>query len=287
MRYVPTFFVLLTALTAAACDSASSSPAAATSALNSARSHSSAVAACDASHESAAAAADNTHAMIQAEADWGACLLDANDAAIATIEGNLAEAGSYLVGSAAEAIDAQRSAHESLCGERDKASPNFGGSLSRIEAAACRAGREHVIARLVGAFVAFDDKPLVLPEARAEHPRCYADYDARIANAVSTHDLVQATTGLSACVLANVGHLVEPMAEIQVANDPKYGDLATASRRIGEVVAEVDGAGQTLCHVLNEAGENGIGSLSRVTTGTCQARLSETVHADMEETVGE
>lgn len=33
--------------------------------------------------------------------------------------------------------------------------------------------------------------------------------------------------------------------------------------------------------LLNEAGENGTGSLSRVIAGTCKARLAESVFADL------
>jgi hypothetical protein len=287
MRHASPLFLCFLALTAAACDGAASPEGASASALRGAEPHANAVARCDARHEAEASKADSTLAMIHAEAEWSACLFDANDRAVETIEANLVDAGSSLVGSAAVVIEAQRSAHESLCAERDKASPNFGGSLSRVEAMACRAQREHVIARLMEGFVAFGAEPMPLAEARAEHPRCYAAYDVQIGAAMSTHDMIQATTGLSACVLANVDKLVGPLAQIQVDNDAKHGDLPAASARIRAVVDEVDAAGQTLCHVLNEAGENGIGSLSRVTAGTCQARISESVHADIKETIGE
>jgi hypothetical protein len=239
------------------------------------------VRACDATHDHDADQAGSTLAMIRAESSWQDCLVSADDAAVATIESNLAQAGSELVGKTRPAIDAARKAGEALCLEEDKASSNFGGSLARVEAASCRASREHLLAQLMDAFVDFGGKPAEIPEARADHARCYAAYDPAIAAAVSTADMLQAVFGLVDCVNGEAGALAEPVAKIEVDNDPSVGDLTTSTARVTSVSHDATLPDGGLCTLLNQAGENGIGSLSRVTAATCQARVAESVYADL------
>ena len=237
--------------------------------------------ACDATHDHDADAAASTLAMIQAEARWRDCLVSADDAAVATIESNLRQAGSGLAGKTKATIAAARRVGEELCLEEDKASPNFGGTLSRVEAASCRASREHLLAQLMDAYVDFGGSSVEIPEARAAHARCYVTYDAAMASAGSTAEMLQALFGLADCVNAEAGALAEPIAKIEIDNDPSVGDLTTSTARVATAIRDATSPDSGLCTLLNEAGENGIGSLSRVTAASCQARISEAVYADI------
>jgi hypothetical protein len=246
-----------------------------------ATSHPRRVQACDATHDSQSKHADSTVAMIQAETSWHDCLAAANDAAVAKIEANLRQAGSGLAGQAKSTIAVTRKHGEALCEEEDKASDSFGGTLSHVEAAACRSSHEHFLAQLMDAFVDFGGNPVEIPEARAAHAACYKTYDAAMATAVSTADMLQALFGLSDCVTTEAQAFAGPIAKIEIDNDPSVGDLATSTARVQSVIHDSTSADDGLCMLLNEAGENGIGSLSRVSAGSCQGRIAESVYAEL------
>jgi hypothetical protein len=239
------------------------------------------VQACDATHDSESKRADSTLAMIEAEGHWQDCLAAANDAAIVTIEANLTQAGSGLAGSAKSTIAGTRSHAEALCEEEDKASDSFGGTLSHVEAAACRSSHERFLAKLMDAFVDFGADPVEIPEARADHASCYVPYDAAMAEAHSTADMLQALYGLAACVATEAGAFSRSIAQIEIDNDPTVGDLATSTARVQSVVHDATSPDDGLCMLLNQAGENGIGSLSHVTAGSCQGRIAESVYAEL------
>jgi hypothetical protein len=273
---------LLVLLSTAGCAGVETTEAAGgASAEVAATSHPRRVKTCDASHDREAADAASTLAMIRAEARWQDCLASADDAAVATIEANLKQAGSGLAGMTKSTLADARKRGEALCAEEDKASPNFGGTLSRVEAVACRASREHALAQLMDAFVDFGTHPVEIAEARGEHARCYAPYDAAMNDAHSTADMLQALFGLADCVANEAAAFAEPIAKVQIDNDPKVGDLATSTARVRSIIDAATSADGGLCMLLNEAGENGIGSLSRVSAGSCQGRIAEQVYAEL------
>jgi hypothetical protein len=275
------FFLLFTTVGCASAEATMASGDAVTAA-----SHPRSVRACDAKHEHEAGEASSTVAMIEAEVHWQDCLASANDAAVAKIEANLRAAGSGLAGNTKSTVKQARTLGETLCEEEDKAAPDFGGTLARVEAAGCRASREHFLAQLMDAFVDFGGDPVELPEARAEHAACYATYDAAMKQAGSTADMLQALYGLADCVGNEAGAFAEPIATIEIQDDPSVGDLPTSTARVRTVVQDAMSPDDGLCMLLNEAGENGIGSLSRVTAGSCQARIAESVYADLKVVAG-
>jgi hypothetical protein len=281
MCRVAAFFLVFTAVGCASAEATMSSDDAVMAA-----SHSSQVHACDATHEREAGAAGSTLAMIRAEAQWQDCLASANHAAIAKIEANLRNAGSGLAGTATSTIEGARKLGETLCEEEDKADANFGGTLARVEAAGCRASREHFLAQLMDAFVDFGGNSVEIPEARTEHVGCYVTYDAAMKQAGSTAEMLQALFGLTDCVGNDAANFAEPIAAIEMQNDPSVGDLPTSTARVKSVLHDVMSPDGGLCMLLNEAGENGTGSLSRVSAASCQARIAEAVYADLKGVAG-
>ena len=243
--------------------------------------HAEAVESCTTQHEETAANAASTMAMIVAQADYRECLARANDRAVAKLETNLAEVDSHLRGQAAIAIAEARDKGEIFCAELDRASMSFGGSLSRVEAVWCRANREKAIASFMDAYAYFGVEPQRVPEHRDHHPDCYAAFDAASATAMATTEMMQAGFALAECIGKNAGGLAAPIAEVQVENDAAAGPLAAATARVQQTITDTLGFGANLCAVFNEAGENGGGSLARVTTASCQARWAANIHEDL------
>lgn len=243
--------------------------------------HLAGIAKCEKAHAKAADRAVSTSDMIQAEAALAECDKKANDAIVAKIEANLTEAGSGHKGTTKASIAAFRASSETLCSELDKASPNYGGTLSRVEAAACRAGREAFLAALIDDFVALGDEARSIKEDRAHHKSCYRTYDKRLDQAGANNDMVQASFGLADCITKRVGLLAAPVAKVQVTNDTAAGPETTATDRVRATANDLVTKGGDLCAVLNEAGENGIGSLSHIVMGSCKARVAESAFVEL------
>ena len=278
--------VAFASLSTAAC-AGSSSPAATGDGTDDVISggHLKAVQACNKTHDKAAQSASSTLEMVSSEVDWRQCLETANASAIRTAESILKANESTYAGQVQAAFDAARKAGDALCAEFDNASPNFGGTLSRVEAAGCGAERESFLAAIVDDMVAFPStKATYITEDRANHATCYAAYDAAGEKAVTTADMVATNTTLAECIHTESSALTKPIADIQIENDASYGPLATAQARIEAVITDTLASGSSLCHVLSEAGENGIGTLSRVSAGACSARVSENLFTSLKST---
>jgi hypothetical protein len=279
-----------TAFSAVACSNASEDPGSNPESADSnvtAADHPTAVKACDRTHDAASQSAGSTHAMIQAEGNWNECLHRANDGAVGKLEANLTEINSYLKGTAASSIAKAREQGESLCAELDKASPDFGGSLSSVEAAGCRANRERAIAAFMDAYAYFGVEQQTIPEKRDQHPACYTAYDAASQTANATNEMAQVAADLGECIGKNAAGLAAPLATIEVENDAAAGPLDVATARVKKITADAIDSGRSLCAVFNQAGSDGGGSLSRVTTADCWAHFVESVHAELKATVGE
>ncbi|MBK6695292.1 MAG: hypothetical protein IPG50_24235 [Myxococcales bacterium] len=197
----------LTAFTAFGCSNASEPEVdsdqgalEAPTATGSANAHLTAVGKCDKAYTKASNKAVSTNDMIQASAAFGECNKRANDAVVARIEKNLRDAGSPSAGQAAPSIAAFRAAQAALCSEMDKASPNFGGSLSRVEATSCRSSIEVFLAALIDENVALGDEARGMKEDRSHHLGCYKAFDKRLDQAVANNDMVQATHTLARCI---------------------------------------------------------------------------------------
>ena len=256
-------------------------------ATGSANAHLAAVGKCDKAYTKASNKAVSTNDMIQASAAFGECNKRANDAVVARIEKNLRDAGSPSAGQAAPSIAAFRAAQVALCSEMDKASPNFGGSLSRVEATSCRSSIEVFLAALIDENVALGDEARGMKEDRSHHLGCYKAFDKRLDQAVANNDMVQATHTLARCIQTSAARLGLGVGRIAIQNDPAAGPEAAAGDRVKAASAAVIDKGGELCGVLNQAGENGTGSLSNIPTGSCKARVAEAVYSQLRAVLAE
>lgn len=274
---------VLTALSTAACTGSSEDASASSvDAVSAANGHHQKVTACEKANQHAAENAASTVEMVEAESSFAECLTAANDAAVPVIEGILKENESASAGSVKAALDAARKSNATLCEELYKASPNFGGSLQRVEAAGCFAAREHLLARLIDHMVAFPGvEPTYIKDDRASHAACYAAYDAT--EAESTAAMVGVNVDLVECMRKEISPLVDATAATQVENDASHGPLAKAKARVTAAVdGQMEGA-SSLCGTLAEAGENGIGTLSRVSGAACAVRVAESAFTTLKQ----
>ncbi|MFO0672341.1 MAG: hypothetical protein U0235_22405 [Polyangiaceae bacterium] len=242
---------------------------------------------CGKAYDRASNQASSTAAMLQASGAYTECVKKANDAVVATIEKNLTEASSSMKGQAAGAIAKFRQTSQAVCAEMDKASPNFGGSLQRVESVGCGSAREAFLASLVDEFVALGDEAHPIKEDRGSHPRCYRQYDKRLDSAMSQNDMTQTVFTLAECVARRADALSALVSRVQVQNDAAAGPANTAEDRVRAATAAAINAGGELCAVLNEAGENGGGSLARMTTGSCKARVAESFFSSLKSLLDE
>lgn len=242
---------------------------------------------CGKAYAKASNKAVSTVDMLQASAGYTECLKSANDAVVARIEKNLTEAGSSAKGTAAAAVAKFRQTSQAVCAEMDKASPNFGGTLARVEAVSCGSTREAFLASLVDDFVELGAEATPIKEDRGSHPRCYRQYDKRLDSAMSQNDMTQTTFTLAQCVAQRADALSHFIAPVQVTNDAAAGPVGTAEDRVRAVTRAAIDAGTDLCVVLNEAGENGTGSLSRMTAGSCKARVAESMFSSLKSLLDE
>jgi hypothetical protein len=267
---------VLAALSTAACAGSSeeASGSSANAATVAAHGHHDQVVACEKANEKAGETAASTMEMVEMEANFADCLAKANDAAVPVIEGLLKANESASVGGVKTALEAARKANDTLCEELHNSSSNFGGTLQRIEDAGCAAEREHFLAAIIDDMVAFDGvEPTYIKDDRAGHAACYKAYDA--VDAQSTMEMVGVNVDLSDCVRKEMTPLLDGLASTEVENDASYGPLATAKTR---VAAAFDGqirAADGFCGAIAEAGENGIGTLTRVSSAACTARVTE------------
>ena len=275
------------ALSTAAC--ASSSEETAGSSANAAtvatRGHHDQVVACEKANAQAGETAASTMAMVEMEADFADCLTKANDAAVPVIESLLEANESGAVGGVKAALDAVRKSNGTLCEEFDKASQNFGGTLQHVEAAGCAAEREHLLAAIIDDMVAFEGvEPTYIKDDRAGHAACYKAYDA--VDAESTMQMVGVNVDLADCVRKEMNPLLDAMASTQVENDASYGPLAAAKTRLTAAVDGQISAADGFCGAIAEAGENGIGTLTRVSSAACTARVTEAAFTTIKDNSG-
>lgn len=268
---------VLAAFSTAACAGASADDTEASAGAITARgSHHEKVLACEKTNKAAANEAMSTVAMVEAEVDYATCLETANDQAVPAIEGILKENDSASAGGVKAALDAARAGSATLCEELYKASENFGGSLQRVESAGCTAERERFLAAIIDDMVAFTDQGIVyIPDGKGAHAACYKTYEA--APGESTAEMVMANGDLIDCVKKETAPLADAMAATQIENDSAAGPLAKAKTRVAAAVEGKATSAAGLCGALAEAGENGIGTLSRVSAAACAVRATEDV----------
>lgn len=258
-------------------DGAASTEAAATGHV---KGHHELVVACEAANAKAGETAGSTMEMVEMESVFADCLTQANDAAVPVIEKLLKDNESGTVGGVKAALTAARKANDTLCEEEYKASENFGGSLQRVEAAGCAAEREHFLAQLIDDMVAFDGaEPTYIAADKAAHAECYKAYDAT--DAQSTAEMVQVNADLGECIDKAIATAVDAMAATQVENDEAAGPIATAKTRVAAAVQGKIEAASGLCGAVAEAGENGIGSLTRVSSAACTVRVREDAYKNI------
>ncbi len=243
--------------------------------------HLAAVGKCNKAHNKQAAKAVSTNDVLQAEAAWQTCLESAATKAVAVLEKNLTDAGSSLTATAAKAISGFRAAQRALCEELDKASPNFGGSLARVESVACLAESEAFLASVLDTYAAFGDSAGSIPEDRPHHRSCYRVYDKRFEAATSTNAMIQAEVLLGTCVAKRATLLAPEIAKVEIANDAAAGPADAAQKRIRAVAEALRSSGEPLCQMVNEAGDNGTGSLSRVIGASCSGHVAEAAYKMM------
>lgn len=243
--------------------------------------HLAAIAKCQKAHTKAADAAASTAAMVTAESNYTGCVKKANDAVVARIEKNLVDADSDFKGHTSAFVEAFRKSSNALCGELDKASANFGGSLSAVESVGCASEREAFLGSLIDTYVALGDESGDIKEDRAHHKSCYRVFDKRLDQAVANADMAQAVYALSTCVSRRTGLLATPVAKIEVQNDASAGPENAAADRVRAVTDDMMKQGGQLCALLNQAGENGTGTASQLTTASCEVRVAESVFASV------
>lgn len=271
------------ALSTAACaGSSEETPAGASADAVSQRGHRQKVAACEQANEKESGDAASTVAMVEAEVSFTNCLTKANDAAVPMIESLLKENESASVGGVKAALDAARKSDAAYCEELDKASPDFGGSLQRVERAGCYAAREHFLAAIIDDMVAFNGaEPTYIAEDRANHAACYQAYDAT--DAQSTAEMVGVNADLVECIHKEMAPLLDATAQTQVENDASFGPLATAKTRLTAAVDAHTDQLSAFCGAIAEAGENGIGTLTRVSAAVCVVRVTEHAFATLKQ----
>lgn len=274
------------ALSTAACAGASSNDGASASAdavTSTTSSLKTKIATCDSKNKTESANAESTMAMVESQVDFRACVSDALDAAVPVIEKILKDNGSASVGSVKDALTKARADNEALCTELHNTSESWGGTLQRVEDAGCSADRERFLADIVLDMVAFDGEAQVpLKDARADHAACYQKYDAT--DAESTMDMIQVNVDLGTCVMADAAPAIATLAQDEIDNDATFGPLATAQARLQTAIDAKLQSSSVLCDTISEAGENGIGTLSRVEAAACQARVAENAYSFLKPT---
>lgn len=272
---------VLAALSTAACagssSEASSDSSAAATATHPAVGHHAAVLACEAAEKKAGDTAMSTVDMVEMEGNFHECLAQANDAAVPVIEKLLKDNESSSIGGVKAALEAARKANQDLCFELHNASSSYGGTLQHIEDASCGAEREHFIAAIIDDMVAFEGvEATYIKDDRASHGDCYKAYDA--APGESTADMIQANGTLIECIDKQLATEIEATAKAEVENDATFGPLAAAKTRVKSLVDSHTDKLDGFCGAIAEAGENGIGTLTRVSSAACAVRVTEAAY---------
>lgn len=126
----------------------------------------------------------------------------------------------------------------SLCDVLYDASMNYGGTLQRVESVGCQSSREHQLARLAAAWVAWEDGTR----------------------------LTISETGTPEGIRARIPALVEQILE----NQPTLGRAETVADVTRAIEGSIEAAGE-LCDLLADAGEMGGGTGARQQASGCRA----------------
>lgn len=272
---------VLAALSTAACagssSEASADSSAAATAAHPAVGHHAAVVACEAAEKKAGETAMSTMDMVEMEGNFQDCLAKANDAAVPVIEKLLKDNESARIGGVKSALESARKANQALCFELHNASSSYGGTLQHIEDASCIAEREHFIAAIIDDMVAFDGvEATYIKEDRASHGDCYKAYDANPGE--STAGMIQANGDLIECIDKQLATVIDATAKAEVENDASFGPQAAANARVKSLVDAHTEKLSGFCGAIAEAGENGIGTLTRVSSAACAVRVTEAAY---------
>lgn len=208
------------------------------------RSFASQMTTCDEASARAFDQAVSTADMIQAAAEESSCFRAILDNNAPRIDAIRAAAGGMQLAPrtlrAAAAFEAFRNGKgtRALCDVLDDASPNYGGTLQRVERVACDAGREKQLARLAASWVAWEDGTRSRIDER----------------------------GSAESLRARVPALVDLILE----NDPSRDRAATTAAVTSSIDGTIQAAGD-LCLLLADAGEMGGGTGARLQLNGCNA----------------
>jgi hypothetical protein len=141
------------------------------------------VAACDLDHEDAmGASGDSTDKSLAAYNQYHACLLSADNAAISTIELNLAQEGKPAMDSEAitEVFDEFR--YASLCSDLEAIATVLGDELALV-ASRCTTTRERSLAHVLSVLVDYtgERSTVFFTDERQKFSDCYIPYDTSMA----------------------------------------------------------------------------------------------------------
>ena len=138
------------------------------------------------------------------------------------------------------------------------------------------------VTKIIDDMVAFNGvEPTYIAEDRANHAACYQAYDAT--DAQSTAEMVGVNGDLVECIHKEMAPLLDATAQTQVENDASFGPLAAAKTRLTAAVDAHTDQLSAFCGAIAEAGENGIGTLTRVSAAVCVVRVTEHAFATLKQ----
>ena len=95
--------------------------------------------------------------------------------------------------------------------------------------------------------------------------------------------MIQANGALVACIDKQLATEIDATAQAEVDNDATFGPLPTAKARVKKLVGAHTNALAGICGTIDEAGENGIGTLSHVSSTACVVRVMEAAYTMLEQ----
>jgi hypothetical protein len=80
------------------------------------------------------------------------------------------------------------------------------------------------------------------------------------------------------CINKQLATVIDATAKTEVENDATFGPLAKAKTRVKSTVDAHTEKLNGFCGAIAEAGENGIGTLTRVSSAVCAVRVTEAAY---------
>jgi hypothetical protein len=220
--------------------------------------HHEAVLACEAKadHARAHLNAARAEVLVDLERERNDCLVQANDAARATIDAVLMAAADSWADQTAAVWDAQRSTAVAACNALVESTPEAADERRPVSSASCIALSELHFAMLLDAYVDFGDVPFSIAGARDRYPSCYAAYDDAQADAPGVDPLaegVAAEEGLADCLSGVHEALAPELASRVVELFPDRSALQVETDLRDAFAAQVD-ARAKVCIIAAHAG---------------------------------